>query len=327
MKIACCGMIVCDLPMYPVPEYVMSMDLAIINPVKMTTGGDAVNVAKTLNILGAEASLVGRIGADHNGDFVIRDIQSYGLSIDRIIRDADFPTSTSYHLIDPKGKAHTVTYMPINEVLCGDDFHEETLSDAGIVYFGSALTFPKMDRGGIAALFQKAHTAGAKTALDTALAVPATEVDMACGANHLRDLEPALRQTDIFIPSIVEAAYLSGTDIPKENAEIMRKFGIGIFGVKLGSKGCYITDYINEYYIGAFEEFKAVDTVGAGDSFMGAFLFGISKGWDIETSGTFASLVSSFNVASVGSTAGVPDLEKAKAYLADHRCQITKQGY
>lgn len=327
MKIACCGMIVCDLPMYPIPLDMMSLSLAKIEPVAMTTGGDALNVAKTLGILGADVSLVGRVGADLNGDFVVAHTAEQGIATSGIKRDSAFATSTSYHLIDKNGKTHTVSYTPLNDELCAADFPIQSIEGAGIVYFGSALTFPKMDGGGIAELFACAHEITAKTALDTSLDIPAEQAETTSGADHFEMLKPALRVTDIFIPSISEAAYLTGTKDPHENALAMRPLGIGIFGVKLGGKGCYLTDYENEYYIGAFDEFKPLDTVGAGDSFMGSFLFGVSRGWGIEQSGVFASLVSSFNVAALGATGGVPDFETARAYLETHSCTVDKRPF
>jgi sugar/nucleoside kinase (ribokinase family) len=45
---------------------------------------------------------------------------------------------------------------------------------------------------------------------------------------------------------------------------------------------------------------KAVDTVGAGDMFAGAFLFGLSQGWDFARSGDLASAAAAKLVTSIG---------------------------
>ena len=50
---------------------------------------------------------------------------------------------------------------------------------------------------------------------------------------------------------------------------------------------------------------NAIDTVGAGDTYAGAFLYGINNGMSLEQSGNLASLLSSKVVTKLG-----PRLEK-----------------
>ncbi len=50
--------------------------------------------------------------------------------------------------------------------------------------------------------------------------------------------------------------------------------GVKIVAVKLGSKGCYVTDGQEKLRVEPFKV-KAVDTTGAGDAFCAGFLYGL----------------------------------------------------
>jgi sugar/nucleoside kinase (ribokinase family) len=321
-RILCAGMLMCDIPIHTVPFNIMNLEIVKIGTFKPTTGGDALNVAKTLHKLGSVVSIAGKVGADQFGDFIVHNITTTGINTDYIIKDSTVSTSVSFHLIDQNGKAHTHSSSPIHEKLCAEDFSESAFRDVKIIYFGSALVFPKMDNDGISALFKQAHNAGILTAMDTAL-----DRTYISGEEEYRRLEPAFSETDIFLPSFREASFLTGAKEIHAIAERMNGFGIKVFGIKLGDKGCYLTDFKDEYYISAFNEFKPKDTIGAGDSFFGAFLHGYSLGWEIAECGSLASLVSSFNIAVVGATDGVPDFRTATDYLADHPAKIEKRPY
>ena len=103
-----------------------------------------------------------------------------------------------------------------------------------------------------------------------------------------------------------------------EIRDALSDFGIKTLIVKMGDKGCYLTDFNNEWIIPAFPEFKAVDTTGAGDSFVAGYLRGIIEGWDNPAAAEFGCCVAGHNVTKVGATAGVPDFETAYKYVKEH---------
>lgn len=78
------------------------------------------------------------------------------------------------------------------------------------------------------------------------------------------------------------------------------------FAVTLGARGALLFDG-NEYINIEPHAVKAVDSNGAGDMFSGAFLYGLSRGYDFRTAGNIASLASSIVVSQFG-----PRLEQAQ---------------
>ena len=71
------------------------------------------------------------------------------------------------------------------------------------------------------------------------------------------------------------------------------------FVITLGSKGALVFDGQKLIEIPSFPV-NAVDTNGAGDMFAGAFLYGLSTGYDFRTSGELASAAAAEVVSSFG---------------------------
>jgi len=58
-----------------------------------------------------------------------------------------------------------------------------------------------------------------------------------------------------------------------------------------------------------------VDTTGAGDTFHGAFAYGVARGWDTERCGEFAAAVAAIKCTMPGGRTGLPTLQKALEFL------------
>ncbi|PYG88006.1 sugar/nucleoside kinase (ribokinase family) [Ruminiclostridium sufflavum DSM 19573] len=308
MKVLCVGMMVCDIPLHPVPGNILKLDSwKIDNPVP-TTGGDALNVAIGLARLGLEVSLCGRIGQDINGEFIMDCAKKEGVEVSAVVRDTEYPTAASYILIDTLRERHFLASNKIFNRLAVEDIPQESIQEADIVYFGSALIMDLMDNGGIEKLFSKAHSLGKITAMDAAI-----------NSNGQKDyfniLNGALNKTDYFLPSYDEAKILTGEEQPERMAEKLRRPDMKALVIKLGKRGCYVTDFIKGSYISTIENMPVKDTTGAGDSFVAGFLCGISNGWDIYKSAAFGNTIASINVGAVGATAGIPDFKSALAFF------------
>lgn len=118
----------------------------------------------------------------------------------------------------------------------------------------------------------------------------------------------------VFFPSLEEAQAITGLREPEDMAEAFRGLGLKVLGIKLGSRGCFVTDFTESRRIPAVPGIRVVDTCGAGDSFMAGFLCGMTQGWDPFQSAAFASCVAAKNVQAVGGTAGVPTFDDALGY-------------
>ncbi len=76
------------------------------------------------------------------------------------------------------------------------------------------------------------------------------------------------------MPNAFELELLTGETDYRKGADLMIGLGVKIVAVKLGDKGCYVTDGQEQLKVEPFEV-KAVDTTGAGDAFCAGFLYGL----------------------------------------------------
>ncbi|MDR2747029.1 MAG: carbohydrate kinase family protein [Treponema sp.] len=311
-KVLCVGLVVMDVPLRPVSPGVFTADHWRIDPSVWSTGGDAVNVAITLSRLGIDASLCGLVGKDAAGDFVLDRLNERGVDTRAVVRHPSLATGVSYILIEPGGERHFLVSLNINNELDFSNVPDELIREADMVYLGSSMCMYNMDHGGSAALFKRAHELGKLTLSDFSGGAEYS------GDELLKLLDPMLRETDIILPSYLEAVKLSGERELPRIRDRLAGFGIKLLVVKLGSEGSYITDFRHEWRVPTFGEFEVLDTTGAGDSFVGGFIRGTLEGWSPEAAACFGSCVASFNVTRVGATGGTPDFDTAYRYVIEH---------
>jgi len=305
------GLLVCDIPLRPVPSSIFSRDRCPIDTPVWSIGGDAANVAVSLSRLGVKASFTGLMGKDMYGEFLSRRLKEAGVDIRGLREHPSIGTGVTHIIIEPDGERHFLTCGTINNELDETYISEDLIAESDIVYLGSCMTLKGMDKGGTAKLFSKAKSLGKITVTDFG-----SNVEMR-GDYWLKYLEPILRNCDILMPSLNEAMVLTGKKELPEIRETLSAYGIKTLIVKMGAQGCYLTDFNDEWMIPTFPEFKVVDTTGAGDSFVAGYIRGLIEGWKPETAAVFGCCVASHNVTKVGATAGVPDFKTAYSYVHD----------
>lgn len=311
MKVLCIGMMVCDTLLAPVPENILNLDSVSIEKPRICCGGDALNVALGLAKLGCGVSMIGRIAEDSNGSFIQEELRRHGVDTSRVVYDEECSTAASYALIDTKGERHFLTEKSVFRRLCGEDVPDEAIAEADIIYMGSAMAFRKMDEGGIADIFTRAHRMGKRTVMDAAANMEDPE------ENWMELLGPAFQETDLFFPSLTEVQKLTGETDPEKAAEYFRPYGMKLFGVKLGGRGSYATDFKERHFIGCPSGQPVIDTTGAGDSFMAGLICALLKGWEPFSAVRFASCVATKNVGAMGGTTGIPDYAQALRFYHD----------
>jgi ribokinase len=83
---------------------------------------------------------------------------------------------------------------------------------------------------------------------------------------------------------------------------------VKVVAVKLGSRGCYVTDGRQSHSVEAFKV-NVVDTTGAGDAFCAGFLYGLLKHKSLEECGRIGNFVASRCTTKMGARVGLPTLK------------------
>lgn len=228
--------------------------------VDVHTGGAVANTGLAMKFLGADVSLMGKVGKDAFGDMIC-DILAKHKADKGMIRVAGESTSYSVVLAVP-GIDRIFLHNPgANDTFCAKDIRQEDLEDAALFHFGYPPLMKSMyenEGEELLAVLKKAKTAGAATSMDMAA------VDSESEAGRIdwnRILERVLPYTDFFVPSVEELLFMldrerfdslqlkaQGKDITeildldkdiRPLAERCMTYGAKVLLIKCGAPGIY----------------------------------------------------------------------------------------
>lgn len=67
---------------------------------------------------------------------------------------------------------------------------------------------------------------------------------------------------------------------------------------------------------------KALDTTGAGDTFLGSFMVAINKGMEMQDAVTFANICAGLKTQKLGAQTGMPTLDEVKKYIKKNKVKL-----
>ena len=124
---------------------------------------------------------------------------------------------------------------------------------------------------------------------------------------------------DSLILNETEAYELSGCENSDEIKDYFRKNYKDLnLLLTLGKDGGIYSSKDTEIKFSSFKT-HAIDTTGAGDTFLGYFLASISKGEDVEKSLKLASLAASLSCSKKGAAISIPSLKEVEAYAKENK--------
>jgi sugar/nucleoside kinase (ribokinase family) len=125
--------------------------------------------------------------------------------------------------------------------------------------------------------------------------------------------EELLKYVDVFMPNENEIILCSGKQNFNDACSYFAEL-VPVVAVKQGGKGGTVL-YDHRTVSLPPEQVAVVDTVGAGDSFDGGFLFGYLNGWPIEKCLRAALYCGSMNTACAGGIDGQAHLKEMENYF------------
>lgn len=217
-------------------------------------GGNAVNVAVQAVRLGCEASYFGAIGADEDGNHMRRALRENQVGIDGLVTDETRPTAYTDIVAEAGGERRFV----FEEFGACAAYR---VSDAGI---GRLMAFDHVHIGWLndgGALKRKLWSLGKSVSQD--LSVNNTPENLS--------------------PEGLSIAFASAESArAREAAEALLNGGAALAVVTMGVEGSLATDG-RQFALVPASPIMPLDTTGAGDSFIAAFLKAHVLGADMET--------------------------------------------
>jgi sugar/nucleoside kinase (ribokinase family) len=307
--IVCLGIIVADLVGRPLRALPDPGRLVLVDEMGLHTGGCAVNSATALARLGLPVAVIGKVGADALGDFMLHKLEGRGIGARGVSRDPGVGTSATMVMVDPDGERRFVHYIGANARLTLDDVDFDIVEAAAILHIAGALVLPGLDGEPTARLLHRARSAGVTTFLDTVWDDTGRWMEL---------IGPCLPHLDYFVPSLPEARALTGLREPEDVARALLDCGVGNVALKMGADGCLVMSGDDDRLlrVPAFEV-QVVDATGAGDAFAAGFIAGVWQGWPLEQTARLANAVGALCVTGVGATGGVRSLAETLDFILE----------
>ena len=224
------------------------------------TGGAVANTGLALKILGADVSLMGKVGCDAFGDMICGILKKYNAD-EQMIRSENESTSYSVVLALP-GIDRIFLHNPgANNTFRASDISPDTLLDAALFHFGYPPLMRSMyENNGeqLVSLMKSVRESEVATSLDMA----AIDADTDAGKIDWNEiLKRVLPHVDFFVPSVEELCFMldkerfaqwqkraGGKDITeildiekdvKPLADICMSYGVKVLLIKCGAPGMY----------------------------------------------------------------------------------------
>ena len=297
-KILVVGSFVMDL-IATTAKFPSAGETVIGNGFSTAPGGKGANQAIAAARLGADVTMVGRVGDDSFGREMLDSANKSGVDISNVTVSRTHPSAVGHIQIQTNehGTENRILVIPgANMDIKPQNvaFLEKEIGNYDMVML--QLEIP-MEINCLVAKYAKA--AGVPVMLNPA---PADKIP-----------EELLSCLTYISPNEHEAALITGIDaVNAENIGTcvaqLRKTGVENVIVTLGKEGCAFCSGGDVIMSPSVKAEKVVDPTAAGDSFMGAFCTAVSAGIDIENALLFANCVGSITVSKMGAQTALPTL-------------------
>lgn len=262
-------------------------------------GGPAATAAVTIARLGGEAALVARVGDDAIADTIRAELEQHGVDCRYLARMASRRSSLSSVFIDSQGERMIVNYAdPTMPEDAG------WVSDLSLVGFSAVLADTRWPQGS-ETLLRRARDAGLPAVLDADLPVPRSP-QLLLAASHvafsLAGFRDFLGQSSASLSELLRAL--------QQIAEELRRWCC----VTMGAQGVAYSDGATPELSPAFTV-PAVDTLGAGDVWHGAFALALAEGISEPEAVRRASAAAAIKVSRAGGRNGTPTRAELDRFL------------
>ncbi|HPE70889.1 MAG TPA: adenosine kinase [Candidatus Competibacter sp.] len=267
------------------------MDHLAAYPHQRSSGGSAANSMIAVRQFGGTSFYSCKVAEDDLGHFYMKDLLDGGVDTNHHTEKEAGHTGRCVVLVTPDSDRTLCTFLGISGELSTKELVEDALRDSAYFYMEGYLVTSETARQACIAAKRVAEAAGVKTAIS--LSDP----------NMVRFFKAGLLEmigpgVDLLFANEDEAKGVVGAADLDSAIDYLKTLSQE-FVITRGSKGALVWDGQTLIDIDPVKV-KAVDTVGAGDMFAGAFLYGRGRGWDHRRAGALASAASAKLVTSLG---------------------------
>lgn len=280
-------------------------------------GGKGANQAVQAGLLGANVTMVGKVGCDDNADEMLKACNEAGLNTRHVMRDALESTGCSVIILEKEADGSTqnriIVVSGANMTIRADEvaFLKKEISQYDMVVL--QLEIP-MEINEL--ICRYAYEAGVPVMLNPAPSAPLSRELL----SHLTYISPneheAENMTGIHIKN---EGGCPDMDAARRAAQKLLDQGVENVIITLGSGGAVLMNRQEFIYSPCVKGVKAADPTAAGDSFVASFCFAICAGADQKMALLFAANAAALTVSRLGAMPSLPT-------FAEVREQVKRSG-
>ncbi|HPH95565.1 MAG TPA: ribokinase [Anaerolineaceae bacterium] len=269
---------------------------------RVSQGGKGANQAVAAARLGAEVTLIARVGSDSFGQETRRAYEIEGIHTEFLVNDPIERTGTSFILVDKEGGSMVVNSPGSNANLSVDDVKaaEKVIRSADCL-----LLQLEVPLAAVQAAAEIASRYGVRVILNPSPATPMPEALTRC--------------VNILTPNEIEATQLAGGYTASHAREAVMllslKTGIHTIVVTMGMAGALVLDEGQKTAVPAFMA-RPVDSSGAGDAFNGGLAVALARGKSLADAVRYANAAAAITVTRPGTQSSLPDEHEVDEFLA-----------
>lgn len=259
---------------------------------KRSCGGSAANTLIAISQFGGKAFYSCKVADDEPGQFYTKDLIDCGVATNLENHSPESGvTGKCLVFVTPDADRTMNTFLGISGEFSDQELVPEVIKNAEYTYIEGYLVSGENSKQAAIKAREIAQAAGKKVAFTLA------------DFNMVKFFKPGLLEiigsgVDFLFANESEALLMAETEDFEVAVNYLKTIAKG-FAVTRGAAGSVVYDGEKLVTIEPFPV-KAIDTVGAGDMYAGAFLYGITNGMNYKEAGRLASLASSTIVTTLG---------------------------
>jgi sugar/nucleoside kinase (ribokinase family) len=269
------------------------------HPTKRTCGGSAANTMIAISQFGGKAFYSCKVAKDEPGQYYLNDLVQCGVDTSPQRYDQSGITGKCLVFVTPDADRTMTTFLGISSSFSDIELMPEAIAESAYTYVEGYLVTGDHSKQAAIKAREIAAAAGQKVALTL------SDLNMAKFFKQglLEMIGPGV---DFLFANESEVFEMANTQTLDDAIAYLKTIAKG-FAITLGPKGSLIFDGDTLIKIDPYPV-KAIDTVGAGDMYAGAVLYGITNGLDWTTAGRLGSLASARLVTTLGARMQTADV-------------------
>lgn len=270
-------------------------------------GGKGANQAVAAARMGGKVKMIGRVGEDAFGDSLLATLQQNGVDTQHVLRTEETATGVALITLNEAGQNTIVVAPGANAKLTPQDIQAAQAVFEGASVILLQLEIP-LETVEAAIDLARYHAVGVVLNPAPAQQLPAS----------------LLKKVDFLIPNESELGLLTGMQTVSLAANSLKSIGTRRLVVTLGSQGVLVMEDDDPVYIEPYTV-PVVDTVAAGDAFVGAFSVALTERRSTLDAAKWGNAAGALAVTESGAQPSLPLRARVKEFMTSHPPVIRKK--